>query len=289
MGNAPTENLLPCPICGSQVREIHTLVCQCPTCGLETSDFQAGAGGGVDGLEKLRRQNFESIWKLLDASMLIDGGKLLEVGCAGGWFLENARARGIEAIGIEPSDYACEAIGKGFKVLRALFPEATAHFADGSFDFVVFNDVFEHIPNPKTVLVECSRLLSDDGKIIINIPVNDGFLYSSSKILKRFGWHGPFDRFWQKGYSSPHLFYYSESTLCLLLNNTIDWQMRISCGLRTVHLKGLWKRVNSGSEGLFQTLIIFALSAVFALVEKVLPNDVKVLVFEKAAIEVTSS
>jgi SAM-dependent methyltransferase len=43
-------------------------------------------------------------------------------------------------------------------------------FADGEFDTVILSDVLEHIPQPEHLWREMSRILSLNGKIIMNVP-----------------------------------------------------------------------------------------------------------------------
>lgn len=42
---------------------------------------------------------------------------------------------------------------------------------DGRFDFVVFNQVMEHLPEPQLVLTELNRVMKDGGKIIYTGPL----------------------------------------------------------------------------------------------------------------------
>lgn len=46
-------------------------------------------------------------------------------------------------------------------------------FADASYDTVVLSDVLEHVPRPQALLAEIRRILTDGGKLLLNVP----FLY----------------------------------------------------------------------------------------------------------------
>lgn len=50
-------------------------------------------------------------------------------------------------------------------------------FADDQFDFVIHNQVIEHVPDDKLFILECLRVLKPNGKLIINLPYDP---YSSS-------------------------------------------------------------------------------------------------------------
>ena len=43
-------------------------------------------------------------------------------------------------------------------------------FADGEFDTIILSDVLEHIPEPGQLWREMSRVLSADGRILMNVP-----------------------------------------------------------------------------------------------------------------------
>lgn len=43
-------------------------------------------------------------------------------------------------------------------------------FADGAFDTIILSDVLEHIPVPESLWAEMVRVLSNRGKIIMNVP-----------------------------------------------------------------------------------------------------------------------
>lgn len=43
-------------------------------------------------------------------------------------------------------------------------------YPDGKFDFVIHNHVMEHVPDDKEFIVECLRVLKDDGKMIVCLP-----------------------------------------------------------------------------------------------------------------------
>ena len=59
-------------------------------------------------------------------------------------------------------------------------------FSDESFDLIVSNDVFEHVPNPKFAFRECSRVLKNRGVLIATFPfkVETYFSFVRAKIIK---------------------------------------------------------------------------------------------------------
>jgi len=68
--------------------------------------------------------------------------------------------------------------------------------------------VLEHIPDPRSILIELSEMLSDDGQIIVEVP-------NADDVLLTLYHNEPFSRF---TYWSCHLFLYAAKTLEMLFN-----------------------------------------------------------------------
>ncbi len=98
-------------------------------------------------------------------------GRLLEVGCAGGFFLAAARERGWRPTGVEYSEEASRfARDKlGLDVRTGSLEDAG--FADGSFDAVYMGDVLEHVPDPLATLSEVRRALRPGGLLLLAGPI----------------------------------------------------------------------------------------------------------------------
>ena len=98
------------------------------------------------------------------------GGKILDIGAAGGSFLHVARKEGWDVEGIEPNKWLCEWCNKnyGFSLKPGTLNDYS--FPDNTFDVITLWDVLEHVHDPKSVLLECNRILKDDGLIVINYP-----------------------------------------------------------------------------------------------------------------------
>jgi cyclopropane fatty-acyl-phospholipid synthase-like methyltransferase len=88
--------LLVCPSCGF-LRS--TLM---PSISKKTGSATIDESKHADGLGKLRQSNFQRILTRLSALSHAPGKRLLEVGCAHGWFLKAAMTHGFEVFGLEP-------------------------------------------------------------------------------------------------------------------------------------------------------------------------------------------
>ncbi|MBM4429304.1 MAG: class I SAM-dependent methyltransferase [Chloroflexi bacterium] len=103
-------------------------------------------------------------------------GRLLDIGCATGFFLDLARNGGWEVMGTEVSafsaHYAREKLGLDVRMGTL----SDLHFADQTFDAVTMWDVIEHVPDPLGELKEVGRILRDGGIISIITPDVDSWV-----------------------------------------------------------------------------------------------------------------
>ena len=108
---------------------------------------------------------------LLDAfERLGPPGRLLEVGCASGWLLKHAAARGWKAVGVEPSTAAAAfARSLGVEVFHGDIQ--AAGLAAASFDLVYMGDVLEHVPDCRATLTEVARVLAPAGHLYLRGPI----------------------------------------------------------------------------------------------------------------------
>lgn len=95
------------------------------------------------------------------------GGRILDVGCAAGFFLDEARRAGWHTKGIEVSDYAARIARERFDldVERAEFLDARL---DGEqFDVVTFFNVFEHLSRPREIVRRLGEIVRQGGMVFI--------------------------------------------------------------------------------------------------------------------------
>ncbi|MDB4966601.1 MAG: Methyltransferase type 12 [Myxococcales bacterium] len=94
-------------------------------------------------------------------------GKLLEVGCGDGWFLEAARHAGVEARGIDANpDRVARARARGLDVRHGLLEETRI---DDRFDVVFHCDMLSHFPEPIAALRRMTDLLADEGALFFEV------------------------------------------------------------------------------------------------------------------------
>jgi SAM-dependent methyltransferase len=117
-------------------------------------------------------------------------GRLLEVGCGTGIFLNEMRRRGWDVAGIEPSSYASGYARQRFGVKVFDGPLERYDEEAGCFDVVALWNVLEHLPHPAKGIVQLQRLLKPGGLLVISVPNYEGldrYLFGASWI----GWDLP--------------------------------------------------------------------------------------------------
>jgi 2-polyprenyl-3-methyl-5-hydroxy-6-metoxy-1,4-benzoquinol methylase len=154
---------------------------RCESCGLgraETSGFDPSAyytGGYFSGqcsdgysdyraAEPVLRREFARSVEFVHG--LCGGGRLLDLGCAYGFFLKEAQ-RYFDVSGIELAEEAAEHCRRsGLKVLSGVPDEANMGRV-GQVDVITLFDVIEHLPHPHETLALCDRYLKLGGIIVI--------------------------------------------------------------------------------------------------------------------------
>jgi SAM-dependent methyltransferase len=116
----------------------------------------------------LDREKFGEVLDLLEPYR--GAGRLLDVGCSIGLFLDLARERGWDGIGIEfaPRALAYAREEYGLEVLDV--PLEEAGFEPEGFDAVGLLSVLEHTNEPRRMLADVARVLRPGGAVYIVVP-----------------------------------------------------------------------------------------------------------------------
>jgi len=188
-----------CNICNSTAEEIISKtdignIVRCKKCGLFYRNPRLSDRDEIDkykhqiydesyGLveDKSKKEIFVSILNKLEHHK----GKILDIGCADGYFLALARERGWEPYGIEISDFllrkARESLG-GKQIIGV--PLKMANFPPNSFDVISMWDVLDHLMDPLGELIEIGRILKNKGLLIIRVR-NMAFHLQMNKLFKK--------------------------------------------------------------------------------------------------------
>jgi 2-polyprenyl-3-methyl-5-hydroxy-6-metoxy-1,4-benzoquinol methylase len=153
----------------------------------------------------------------------INKGKILDVGCATGYFLEAAKKMGFEPFGVELSEYSSGIAQNKFgdnNVFTGTLEECK--FLDKFFDVISMSDLIEHVRNPKQTLSKAVSLLKDAGIIMIMTPDTKAF---SNKLMGKKWTH----------YKLEHFFYFNRNALSYIAGK---------CGLEIAHYEKSKKSLN---------------------------------------------
>ena len=97
-------------------------------------------------------------------------GRLLEVGCGKGAWLDYQRRFGFTVTGVDISRSAAEVGHHRYKLDVRVGTLASAQFPDRSVDVIHLSHVFEHLPDPVATLQEMHRILDADWLVILKLP-----------------------------------------------------------------------------------------------------------------------
>lgn len=173
----------------------------------------------------------------------LKSGKLLDVGCAYGFFLELANKNGWQAQGLEISEAAYRYAKNSLKLPVLNKTLEDAKFKSESFDAVTLFDVIEHLPDPKATVKEVRRILKPNGLIVITTP-DIGSL--AAKILGS-NWE-------EVKRAREHIYFFSKSTLKMLLELDNFEVLRTESAGRYFSVESAIKRGKIYNKKIFGTL-----------------------------------
>jgi 2-polyprenyl-3-methyl-5-hydroxy-6-metoxy-1,4-benzoquinol methylase len=279
MHNDRSNKLTHCPVCDSLVRygftklgrEFHV----CSSCGLgfinpppepdeikNIYDRSYYDSWGIDGddasTEMMKQATFHDKLAVIEKEMP-DKGRILDIGCATGFFLDVARQRGWETYGVELSSYsAAIAAGKigADRIFNGQVEDAC--FAEGFFDAVVMTDVIEHVTDVRAFIAEVARILRPGGVAAITTP---NPLSLSCRLLGR---HWPH-------YKLEHLLYLTPQALSLLMRPLGFKRLQLTAATKTLTFSYL--------ELQMRTYPVPVLSPLVAGFSRLLPDSAKNLNF----------
>ncbi|MFQ6019899.1 MAG: class I SAM-dependent methyltransferase, partial [Dehalococcoidia bacterium] len=106
---------------------------------------------------------------LIRRYILLEGRRILDIGCGVGTFVRQLRKFSPSVYGV---DIDRERVCQGASEVPNLALSVGEHlpFADASFDLVLLHEVLEHVDSDRTTLAEASRVLRVGGYICIFCP-----------------------------------------------------------------------------------------------------------------------
>jgi len=169
-------------------------------------------------------------------SSFSNGKRLLDVGCGTGAFLNHAKSKGLDVIGIEPDQGASDFAKKNYGL--SVFDESKLdEFEAASFGAITLWHVLEHVPNLNERLLQLKRLLHPEGRLFIAVPNPDSF------DAKHYQEH------WA-AYDVPrHLWHFTPKTMRKLIDkNGLQLHNVLPMKLDAFYISLLSERYKNGSE-----------------------------------------
>jgi len=111
--------------------------------------------------------------------------RVLEVGCALGFFLSALRDEGIEVQGVDTSPFAAYFAKTRFGLSIHQGTLEDANFTSESFDFVVQKDLLEHVLNPRQHLLDTYRVMRPGAKLCLVTPNGEANLRPLSALQRQ--------------------------------------------------------------------------------------------------------
>lgn len=212
-----TQRLVTCTDCG--------MIFESPRYDGEiiVQGYMASQEEGHDSQFPMRVYSFYRTLKKHARFLPPPGGKVLDVGTAGGAFLDAAKQYGYDAYGMEPSaDLVARGKARGLQIEQGTIE--SHGFSPGEFDMVCLWDVIEHLPDPKSALTELKKLLKPDGILLINFP--DIGTWQARLAGKRFWW-----------IISVHLHHFTRKSIRNICSRT---------GFEAFHFQRYWQTLEFG-------------------------------------------
>jgi len=207
-----------------------------------------------------RRTLFEKIYQLVRRiaingkfrliSTFFRSGRILDVGCGTGDFLNKCKSKNWETKGVEPSEIARNQAINNHK----LDVEESTNLSklEGEFDIITMWHVLEHVPSLNETLVQFNQLLSKKGKIIIAVPNLESY---DAKYYKEY---------WA-AYDLPiHLYHFSKKSICTLFEKH-GFSLRKTKGMKfdSFYVSMLSEEHISGKKNFIKSIFVGVISNLY--------------------------
>jgi len=188
---------VPCALCGSEERRVlHDVtgfreslrIVRCEACGhvyrsprpaedeadayYDETYYAGGDGEGAFAYEDERQHEpvarARARGRLARMERVLPGtGRLLEIGCSFGLFLDEARRRGWDPVGVDVSPYATKHCVEALDLDVRLGRVEDVELEEGSFDAAYLSETIEHLTDPRRTLRRLADLLRQDGLVVV--------------------------------------------------------------------------------------------------------------------------
>jgi 2-polyprenyl-3-methyl-5-hydroxy-6-metoxy-1,4-benzoquinol methylase len=185
--------------------------------------YQEATDEGFASQAKQRERTFGRCLDRIEKDAPPPGRRVLDVGAASGSFLAEAKRRGYETHGCEPSEWMCRFAREhyGLEIRPGTLDDVT--LPDGSLDLLSMWDVLEHTTDPTAALRRAHALLAPGGTLALSVPDY------GSLAARAMGRRWVF-------LLTVHLYYFTRGTLAALLRRCGFEPVRFRPHLQTLEL-----------------------------------------------------
>lgn len=225
-------------------------------------------------LEGVRSREYAQV-NLLIQKYVKSQGRGLDVGCAYGWFMKSIGSD-YTMEGIEPEAAIVRKISGGVKVYVGFYPYDMPEDA-GIYDFIVFNNVWEHINHTSDLIKESKKFVRKGGFLVITVPLLTGGLYRIAELLERLGRTKELARLWQLHFHSPHIYYFSKRNFTDLMAK-YNFSLQECQDIRGIDPKRMKERFEMDADERYAGMKAGVFRMLYPLLKQ-LPADKAVFVF----------
>lgn len=193
-------------------------------------------------IEEARGQGVTARTSLDHIERHVKAGRLLDLGCWVGFMLVEARGRGWDVTGVEPSEFAAAYARDHFNLSVLEQDLLAADLPGGAFDAIVLGDVIEHLTDPLAALRHIASLLAPGGVLYLTLPD------SGSRLARALG-----ARWW--GVIPTHVQYFSRHSLSLLLARAGYEVLDVTTAPKTFTIRYYAHRLGGYSPALARTVV----------------------------------
>jgi SAM-dependent methyltransferase len=152
-------------------------------------------------LDIIKKQNNANLFKILRKTKIKANSSILDIGCGNGTLLRDLNAFGFNnLLGIEPNieeDIYLEEK----KFINKTMLEDFSKLDEKTFDLIMLNHSFEHMPNPIEIIHSIKKLAHNNTYILIRIPLSNKFAFKKYR------------ENWVQLDAPRHLYLYSEEAI----------------------------------------------------------------------------
>lgn len=206
---------------------------ECKDCGLRFSDKNSITAKNLyneDYFQKTNKDFFKDCWAdyesktskklarfrkaLLELEKYSAKGKILDLGCATGVFLDMAQKNGWKSYGVEISKFASGYARKEFKLDVKTGDLLNVNFKKEFFDVVTMFDFIEHVNSPSKTLSKINKIMKKDGVLFILTINNSSLMGELANIFYKM----KIKKFAELVYPVHHNYHFTKKVLIDMLN-----------------------------------------------------------------------